>query len=293
MIRLFIIGLFLLMPLTAISQPPPLQDGVGDHRASNKPKSTSKDNQNISNAATSISYKDPHAALQTKETCTCTRNADQQPAIDSSFFTRLAHDITGTATIFLTMVTLALVCVTLYQSTLLRRELILTQRPKLRVNSVIVKRPNILNADELSKVGFDKADGVREIFMKGHHVHGQFYIANVGGTPATIGNIGCWVYWTKYALPMERPYEGQNGNIFIKSVLNPGESIPITFQNEIPLDIDGNLIIVGTYMLYVMGWIEYSDDLKINRRINFCRRYWPGKRFEAVIDDDYETYQGD
>ena len=143
MIRLFIISLLFLMPLTAISQPPSLQNGVSDHKESNNPRSTSKDNQNISHPVTSISYKNPHAALQTKETCTCTRNAAQQPEIASSFFSRLTHDITGTATIFLTLVTLALVCVTLYQSTLLRRELILTQRPILRVSTVIISMGRI------------------------------------------------------------------------------------------------------------------------------------------------------
>ena len=88
---------------------------------------------------------------------------------------------------------------------------------------------------------------------------------------------------------MERPYEGENGNIPIMQILNPGESIPIAFTSE-PMNVDHQGVMLGTYSVYIMGWIEYRDDLKINRRLNFCRQYDPTKgRFFPVADTDYEN----
>ncbi len=167
---------------------------------------------------------------------------------------------------------------------LARQELILTQRPKLRVTNVIVRQPKPANAERPI-----------ELFAIGHLVSGQFYINNVGGTPATITNIGCWVHWAATPLPMERPYEGKKGNIPMEReyVLYPGESITIPFESDNQMKKEPGVYISRGehWRLWVMGWIEYRDDLKIKRRIFFCRKYNPGERFSAVSDPDYESYE--
>ena len=154
---------------------------------------------------------------------------------------------------------------------LANKELILTQRPRLHVSNVITIDP----------------------FMQGKHVCGQFYIRNIGGTPATITDIGCWVHWfTDNILPMKRPYEGEKGNILDRPKLNPGEPCTIDFTSEEPLGLNSAAIMQRQHFLYVMGWIEYRDDLGINRRINFCRKYNTTiHRFSAVTDPDYESYE--
>jgi len=47
------------------------------------------------------------------------------------------------------------------------------------------------------------------------------------------------------------------------------------------------------WRLYVMGWIEYTDDSNNQRRTTFCREYRqisnsPKSRFFPVDDPDYE-----
>lgn len=160
---------------------------------------------------------------------------------------------------------------------LANKELILTQRPKLRVSAVIAK--------DISGRG----EGP---FVRGQLVHGQFYIRNIGGTPATITDIGCWIerFGNDTYLPMKRPYEGKAGNISDKPTLSPGEPHTVTFTSEEPLDVTGPAIMQKQVFLYVMGWIEYVDDLKIKRRIDFCRQYSVAShRFVAVTDPDYES----
>lgn len=172
---------------------------------------------------------------------------------------------------------------------LARQELILTQRPKLRVSTVIIRQPTQINAGKQVTQGWVGPD---ELFIKGQYVGGQFYVSNIGGTPATITNIGCWVYWAASPLPMERPYEGKEGNIPVKHVLHPGASVPITFNSDKPLGDEAKHIRSGeAYRLWIMGWIEYRDNLQIERRFYFCRVYRPNERFEAVLDRDYESYE--
>ena len=92
---------------------------------------------------------------------------------------------------------------------------------------------------------------------------------------------------------MERPYEGKNGNypLSTKLRLRPGESLPIVFLGDNFMGEEGNDILHGTgnWNLYVMGWIEFIDDLKIKRRTAFCRKYRASDhRFVAVDNEDYE-----
>lgn len=78
--------------------------------------------------------------------------------------------------------------------------LVLTQRPKLIVRNVVLKSPQQV-----------PPPGPDPWFYKGARLSGQFYVVNVGGTPATITESGCWVAWKVNdrplgRLPMKRPY---------------------------------------------------------------------------------------
>jgi hypothetical protein len=182
-------------------------------------------------------------------------------------------------TAILALITLGLVGVTFWQVRLFRKELILSKRPQLRVRNVVVRQPKPIHESQ------------PEIFEKGTLISGQFYIDNIGGTDATITGSGCWVIWTQDLLPMERPYEGENGNIQARLKLRPGESCPLTFASDKTMGEEGRDILhgKGNWHLYVMGWLEYIDDLKIKRSTAFCREYRASeRRFVAVDNIDYE-----
>jgi hypothetical protein len=165
-----------------------------------------------------------------------------------------------------------------------QRMLVLTQRPKLRVRNVALKYPVPIHGPP------------PVLFQPGLPVSGEFYIVNVGGTVARIVEGDCRVYWSGYGLPMERPYEGQEIENPIPPIkLEAGQSHPITFQSRQVMGPEGSDIrlFAGGLWLYVMGWIEYTDDLDNLRRTAFCREYrrTPGSqlgRFYPVDDPDYE-----
>jgi len=133
-------------------------------------------------------------------------------------------------------------------------------------------------------------------FIRNELVSGQFYVANIGDGPATITESLCIVYWQKgLVLPMRRPYEGNDGNNPVAGKIEPGGRLTAVFQSEELLPI--SQIEIGmmgypyspSWRVYIMGWIEYSDDLGIGRRTAFCRRFDPTtNRFMPVDDPDYE-----
>jgi hypothetical protein len=285
MIRLFIIGLLFLMPLSAHSQTPSPSPSILRQTQQNKTErqnTKSNEHQRKTNDSP-ISFNITGTVNTKGEINNIAKKTDYE-------------SLTNGLLVFFNFL-LAIFTFGLYRSTeklwkagynqmqitqesvdLARKELILTQRPILRVSTVIISRV-VLHGEKPGLVAIGKPINI------------QFYISNVGGTPATITNIGCWRHNSASTtpLPMERPYEGKSGNISIMQILNPGESIPITFTSE-PMNVDHQGVILGQYNVYVMGWIEYRDDLKINRRFNFCRKYDPVKgRFFPVADDDYEN----
>jgi hypothetical protein len=96
---------------------------------------------------------------------------------------------------------------------------------------------------------------------------------------------------------MKRPYEGGSANNQIPKIkLEPGQSTLGLFMSEDALDQRANTIgtnIIHALHLFVMGWIEYTDDRQIKRRTSFCREFekrtsFAEGRFYAVIDPDYE-----
>jgi hypothetical protein len=170
-----------------------------------------------------------------------------------------------------------------------RDAILLSQRPRLRVRNFVIRAGSYPN-----------------IFWPGSLVGGQFYVVNAGGSPATIRESHCMVFWTQRQLPMERPYEGQDGNNPISPglKLQPGQSSPGIFQSNKLMGEEGGLIqhFDPSWSIYLLGWIEYEDNLKIVRRTAFYRRYGPPPgyiprgidapvphgRFNVVHDLDYE-----
>lgn len=166
------------------------------------------------------------------------------------------------------------------QSELSQKTLVLTQRPKLIVRNVVVKPLGIT------------PEWNTPIFQPGHSVEGEFQVVNVGGTPATIFQSGCWVFWNQVALPMHRPYDHLGQTNPVRGVLQPGTSFVGSFMSERPMDEHAAEIwqAGNQWHLYIMGWIEYKDDLGFVRRTAFCRQFdvRRGRRFFAVDDPDYE-----
>jgi len=165
-----------------------------------------------------------------------------------------------------------------------QRMLVLTQRPKLRVRNVVVKYPVPNHRPPF------------RMFEAGQPISGQFYVVNVGGTVARIAEGDCRVYWTQQGLPMERPYEGQVIENPMPSIkLEAGQSTLIPFHSRQAVGPEGDDIrtFAAGWRLYVMGWIEYSDDLNNPRRTTFCREYRQvlhssAGHFLPVDDPDYE-----
>ena len=157
--------------------------------------------------------------------------------------------------------------------------LILTQRPRLIVRNVVVKRS-------------ENTIPPRPLFERGMPVSGQFYISNVGGTPARIIEIGCWVEWYIGELPMERPYEGRNGDrLSTPIVLQPSQSTPWPFTSEQNMGDEANSVLLNNdrWGICVLGWVAYKDDAEIERRTAFCRRWSVDRqRFMPVADTDYQ-----
>jgi hypothetical protein len=166
--------------------------------------------------------------------------------------------------------------------TLARNEFISSQRPKLRVRNIYLDRPGPWFHDQ--------------IFHPAQPVTGQFFVANIGGTAAHIKDSYVGVFCFQGALPMKRPYEGEDSNRWIPcATVEAGQStpgfLPLTVLNE--AEVAG--IKKGSYRLFVMGWIEYEDDRSIRRRTAFCRKFRRGAdaldrqgRFVVVRDPDYE-----
>ena len=164
-----------------------------------------------------------------------------------------------------------------------RKALLLQFRPKLIVRNFAIP----LRAESGNATYY---------FFRNELVGGQFYVANIGAGAATITESLCKVYLQKGGtLPMRRPYEGENGNNPVLGKIKAGGRLTAIFQSDDPLPISQLEIgMMGydfspSWTLYIMGWIEYSDDLGFGRRTAFCRQFDPKvNRFVPVTDPDYE-----
>lgn len=174
------------------------------------------------------------------------------------------------------------------QKEIARQGHIATHRPRLSVRNVVIR------AEQRSWPGLPE-------LILGEMLTGQLYVVNRGGYEAQITDALVMIYQTdKPHLPMERPYEGQNGNIgrWAKPLL-AGQSSPIPFGLNEPVSADVRSRIIDGKdgkRLYVMGWIEYRDggydirsDTHFTRRTAFCRLFdTERQRFVRVDDEDYE-----
>jgi hypothetical protein len=162
-----------------------------------------------------------------------------------------------------------------------QQTLILTQKPKIAVRTFYFSEPRGVGG-----IGYVPKKIENESFCTG-----QFYIANVGGTAATVKEIVSKVYLGRVDhLPARRPYEGEIGSLEEK-VIQAGESSTYLFGLPQPLDTTQANSLQSSYtMLCVLGWIGYTDGLGIYRRTHFCRKYDQRKdRFVVVEDTDYEN----
>lgn len=170
------------------------------------------------------------------------------------------------------------------------RQLLPTQQPRLRVSNVVFRQPTGTAA-------------APALFHPGHPVGGQLYVRNIGGSKATITESHCIVYWRKGGLPMERPYEGDAGNNFLgHSILQPGEVATGIFNTlqpgstaQVMGDQAPDVLRGKDWRIWVMGWIEFVDDLTIPRRVVFCREWIADGlgegRLKPVDDRDYDRDQ--
>jgi hypothetical protein len=157
-----------------------------------------------------------------------------------------------------------------------REQIVALHRPKMRIRNIVVRPSNNFFSTP---------------FAPNELVHGQFYMANVGGTVAHIKEALYEVFSTNLPLPMERPYEGKNGLSFQDLTIAAGSSSPLPFASDRPLSQDEShgILTNGSWQIYVMGWVEYEDDRRTRRRTAFCRKYdYARRRFYPVDDKDYE-----
>lgn len=168
------------------------------------------------------------------------------------------------------------------QAETMRQELILTQRPKLRVRNIVMPE-------------------LRDSHPQEVRPSGEFYIVNIGGAPATITAVGCWVEYLPTGLPMERPYDYESPNCLdpVSRKIQAGQSLLVKFADGRPRWKNSWSIFspIQNRPLYVLGYVEYVDDIGTPRRTSFCREYHAQgdchtasqeKKFFPVQDIDYE-----
>jgi len=163
-------------------------------------------------------------------------------------------------------------------------EFIATHRPRLSIRNVVVNAPKSADGREFP------------LFSANHSVSGQFYIVNEGGSRAEIFEGHTAVFWTQQGqLPMNRPYEGLEPNLEAAfRFLLSGQTTPVFFRSAevLPASIRVGGNEIGSYNLYVMGWVAYSDQNGDIRRTAFCRQFrrvgGSEGRFYPVDDSDYE-----
>ncbi len=161
------------------------------------------------------------------------------------------------------------------QAWAIRTQIQLQSRPKLIVRNIVHQEP----------------------VARGFPISGQFYVANVGDSRATITASLSMVYWSENPLPMRRPYEGRKVNGAAGGIIEAGAAQTGVFASDEVLGVIHSAIfspeevapLVRETALFVMGWIEYRDTRKVSRRTAFCRRFDRGiGRYIAVKDPDYE-----
>ncbi|MBZ5607717.1 MAG: hypothetical protein LAP38_05625 [Acidobacteriia bacterium] len=165
---------------------------------------------------------------------------------------------------------------------LTRQSILLTHRPKLVVRRVVLPDHEIKDG---------RPRPLEPPLQEGVVPHGSFYVSNIGDTPATVRR-----YYSQIVLAerlpmisMQSPAEGfQSREENIKVVA--GASEPINFPT-VGYPALGRMERVNQEdeHIWLLGWIEYTDELVTTRRVDFCRRWEPKlQRFSTESDPDYE-----
>ncbi|MGA2136897.1 MAG: hypothetical protein ABSH50_31795 [Bryobacteraceae bacterium] len=178
--------------------------------------------------------------------------------------------------------------------------LVLTHRPKLVVRHVIIIEPN-------RGMRFNAKRAGEFPFAAEKTVMARLQVVNIGSSMATVTNSYRRIYvgGAPQGLPMEPPYEVPPGSAFLESQLElkPGQATAGNFcgagpsLQQIQHHYAGkrkggqSLSIPETDQigLYVLGFVDYTDELGLSRRTAFCRWYVEATdRFVPVNDPDYE-----
>ncbi len=165
---------------------------------------------------------------------------------------------------------------------LTRQSILLTHRPKLIVRRVWVPDHEVKDA---------KTRNLDPRLQEGVVPHGHFYVANVGESVATVRRHYSEILRAErlLMLPMKTSEEGiepRDGNWTIAAVAS--EPIKCTTVGY-PALHSMQRVNDGWEHIWLLGWIEYIDELNVTRRTDFCRRWDPTKqRFSPVDDPDYE-----
>jgi hypothetical protein len=124
-------------------------------------------------------------------------------------------------------------------------------------------------------------------------------IANTGGTDARITESNVTIANIEKIggeLPTFPPYDNNQDSFGIFSII-PGEHRQIlmplvdndTFRFRLLREMRKNTHVGGESRIYCLGFIQYRDGMKIERRTAFCLQYDAQTgRFNRIVNPDYE-----
>ena len=167
------------------------------------------------------------------------------------------------------------------------------QAEYMRVTNAVAHRPKLnIKFMSLTKPALSAASTME----------GSFLVFNIGQSDTTLRRT-----YSEVVIAPRLPASYSSGDIQMlpdQLRIAPGDRCILRFpsgavkefttENYIPLASSRHLIRSGQpdpdgMKLFLIGWIEYSDDAGKTRRFGFCRRYnWVTERFDRESDPDYE-----
>jgi hypothetical protein len=173
---------------------------------------------------------------------------------------------------------------------LTRQSIVLANRPRLTIRNIVIEEPTVGDRFFIGR----KHD---RMFNPEKKFKGELAIVNFGGHQATIQNSSCAVVSSGPPEELPRKFGAPDGGgVLIPNgaVIRTGERVEGRFGGNGPTEKQVNKAAVHspteTLFLYIVGWIDYADELGHIRRTSFCRVYRPQlDRFIPVDDPDYES----
>jgi len=158
---------------------------------------------------------------------------------------------------------------------LARKEFISSHRPRLIVRNVTIKPPYV--------------EGIP--YALGKPLQIEWAVVNTGDTPSKIVSGNASLLVIDHLFDARTPYSDEPDNM--KGItLAPGGAYTFIMQDDrivFENPSKWHCIINKEKILYFYGFITYQDDIGIERRTAFCRKYDPAvKKFVIVNDIDYE-----